>query len=229
MNHADLKALRVDTEKNQVRVLVAGRASYFNGLVAVEDDPNKPGENMLYKTAILIPKDAPKALHAVLIQAVRDAVDIGIAKKWGGKRPQILQLPINDGDIKAQDDPDKYAEYAGNFHITAKKRGSAPIIKAYGKRVETAGVVESGDWLVFDINLYPFKNRKVGVAIGFNGATLIKEGERFGGGPSEDSIDNAAKELYGNVLSSKKGEDSLDDILGGMSGNSDNDDLMSLL
>jgi len=232
MNSLEIKAKRLDTDANQVRIVVAGRASYCYVLEPTPDDKDKPEGNKSYKTAVLIPKDAPKAVMAVLVQGIKDAIEIGIKKKWGGKRPSELDLPIKDGDKKAHDDPDKYAAYAGNHHFTAKRMEAhkRPRLKAHGKEVTESGIIESGDWCVFDINFYPFSNKNKGIACALNGITLIKEGERFGGGPSNDSIDSAANDLYGSMLSEGLSDNAADDLLsvfGG--GDKSNDDLMSLL
>lgn len=234
MNPSEIKAQRIDTDNNSVRIVVAGRASYFFAREATLDDKDKPDGNKSYKTAILVPKAAPKPALAILIQGVKDAIEIGLRKKWGGKRPAELDLPIKDGDKKANEDEEKYGAYAGNFHFTAKRqlKDGPPRMKAHGKPVEGPGVIESGDWCVFDINFYPFSNKNKGVAVALNGVTLIKEGERFGGGPSDDAIDNAANGLYGDMLSAGMTNDAADDLLGALAGGgqaSANDDLMSLL
>jgi hypothetical protein len=66
---------------------------------------------------------------------------------------------------------------------------------------------------VFDVNFYPYANRAKGVAVALNAITLIKQGERFGGGPSESSIDDEATGLYGESLG---GIEEFDDVMGGL-------------
>jgi len=236
MNPQDIKAKRIDTDPNTVRVLIAGRASYFCGLEATLDDSDNPQSKKSFKSAVLIPKDAPKAALGILSLAVKDAIEIGIKKKWKGSKPPKLDLPIRDGNIKAQENADKYAAYENNFHFTAKRQEEKgrPVLKAYGKIVEAQGVIESGDWCVWDVNFYPYSNKKNGVAVALNGVTLIMEGERFAGGPSEDSITNEANDLYGEMLSKGLSDSVADDLLGDLMGGSgagkaDEDPLMAML
>lgn len=234
MEPHEIKAKRIDADGNNVRIVVAGRASYCYVFEPVLNDREKPDGPKSYMTTVLIPKDAPKEVWAILVQGLKDAIDIGIRKKWGGKKPPKLDLPINDGDIKAQADSEKYGAYAGCKHFTAKRvsEKGRPRLVAHGREVTAPGVIESGDWCVFDFNFYPFdKPMNKGVAVGLNGVTLIHEGERFGGGPSQDAIDAAALDLYGEVLTKGVGSADADDLLNSLSGGgkSTSDDLMDLL
>ena len=235
MNTANLKAKRIETPATQVRIAIAGRASYFNGLKPVSDDQDKP-DDLRYKTSILIPKDAPRELLVVLTQAVKDAVALGIKKKWNGTKPANLQLPINNGDEKAQEDAEKYGAYAGCHYFTAKRLPDygPPRMRAHRKDVTEPGIIESGDWCLFDITLYPFANKKKGVAVALNAVTLIQEGERFGGGPSSQSIDSEAESLYADVMGvSTEADDlmgmGLGDDSGGLESMLDDSDLADIL
>lgn len=203
MKPEEIKAKRVSSDSKGVRILIGGRASYAYLLNSVSDDVDDPnGAKRSYRTAILFPTNAPAQTLTIVREAITDCVKLGVNSKWGGKRPVQLQLPLNKGNDKFNDDPEKYAPYENMFYLSAKKAESMgrPILKAYGKAVTEPGVIESGDWCVFDITFYPFNNRAKGVAVGLNGVTLIREGERFGGGPSETSIDEQANDLYGDVL-----------------------------
>ena len=232
MNPKDIKAKRIDGNNN-IRVIIAGRSSYCFVFSPTPDDNEKPDGSKSYKTAILIPKDCPTEVKAILTQAVKDAIDLGIKTKWGGSRPAELDLPVKDGDKKAAENEEKYGAYKGNFHFTAKRQEDKgrPRLKAYGAPVDKAGVIESGDWCVFDIAFYPFNKKNKGIAASLNGVTLIKEGERFAGGPSADSIDNEANDLYGDLLAKPMANDDADDLLTGMTGGKKEteDDLMDLL
>lgn len=230
MQASEIKAKRIQTDKNQVRVILGGRATYAFLMEAQQDDPDNPDSNKSYKSGILFHKNCPTSVIKVIRQAITDAIKIGIEKKWGGKKPAILQLPLNDGDIKFEEDKDKYEAYKGMYNLNAKKleKLGRPILKAHGQTVTEAGMIESGDWCAFDINFYPFANRAKGIAVALNGVTLIKEGERFGGGPSEDSIDKEAADLYAEVTQGDdpfKDED--DDLLSLVGGGDDVDDLLA--
>lgn len=224
MKPSDIKAMRVNTDPNQVRVVVGGRASYAYLMEAQQDDSDDPESTSSYKSGILIPKAAPKEVFAILNQAVKDAVAIGVKKKWNGKRPAELKLPLKNGDLKYQEDEEKYEAYKGMFTMTSKKmeKLGRPILMAGGLPVTEAGVIESGDWCAFDINFYPFSNKSKGVAVALNGVTLIKVGERFGGGPSEQSIADEAAALYGGMEMATLGGKADDEDMFGLE---DEDDL----
>lgn len=227
MKSSRIKAQRISENKKGIRIAVAGRASYFNGLEAALDDKDEPDGPKSYKSAILIPKDSPKKAITVVLQAIKDCVALGIETKWKGKKPANLQLPLNNGDEKAEEDEEKYGAYAGMHHMSAKKqeRQGRPKLKANRKIVEEAGIIESGDWCLFDITFYPFANKKKGVAVALNAVTLIEEGERFAGGPSEDSIDEAADDMYGDVIGGEEADDALDMMME----DDDDDDFDGLL
>jgi hypothetical protein len=226
MKPSDIKAMRVSTDPNQVRVIVGGRASYAHFLEAVANDEDNPDAGRSFQTGILIPKDAPKEVHTILQQAVKDAVELGKKKKWGGSQPAELKLPLRNGDLKFQEDKEKYAAYERMINFTAKKVEShgAPIVRANGNVVTEPGVVESGDWCAFDINFYAFKGKSKGIAVALNAVTLLEVGERFGGGPSLDSIASEVEALYGDLTTSSNPSDDLfgsDDVFGGLSSDED--------
>ena len=229
MEPNQIRAKRI-ADGTEIRVIFGGRASYSYLMEAVLDDEDKPEGRKTYRTGALIPVKAPAEVFGILRQAVADAVAVGVKKKWNGRKPTNLQLPLQQGNEKFDSDPEKYAAYKDMIYLTAKrveKRGR-PTLKAKGQPVTTSGVIESGDWCVFDVSFYPFDNKSKGVAVALNGVTLIEEGERFGQGPSESSIYSAADELYGDLLGALGSDDpygdSNDDPLADMGGESDDDD-----
>lgn len=232
MKANEIKVKRVVADKNQVRVILGGRATYAYLIDPQLDDQDNPESNKSYKTGILFHKNCAAEVLSTLRTAISDAVKLGIEKKWGGKKPPVLQLPLNDGDLKYAEDAEKYAAYKGMYYITAKKleRLGRPILKARGVAIAEAGIIESGDWCAFDFNFYPYANRAKGIAAALNAVTLITEGERFGGGPSSDSIDQEAGSLYGAEMGGDPFEsnDSMDDGFGDLLGGGDElDDMLA--
>lgn len=230
MEPSKIRAKRV-ADGNEIRVIFGGRASYAYLLEAQPDDEAKPDGRKTFRSGALIPISAPAEVFAILRQAVTDAVAVGVKKKWGGRKPANLQLPLQKGNEKYDSDNEKYAAYKDMIYLTAKreeKRGR-PILKAKGAIVSTPGIIESGDWCIFDVSFYPFDNKSKGIAVSLNGVTLIEEGERFGQGPSASSIDNEAAALYGDMLGALDddpfGNDDNDPLAG--LGGSSNDDLFA--
>ena len=203
MEASKIRAKRVASDKaNSIRILIGCRLTYAYLLAPVLNDSDDASKGSSFRTGVLISKKAPAEALSVLRQAVTDAVNVGVKTKWGGRKPADLQLPLNDGDKKYQEDPEKYAEFKGMINFTAKRReeDGRPVLKKNGQIVDSAGQIESGDWCVVDVSFYPFSNKKKGVAVGLNAVTLIEEGERFSGGPSQTSIDEEANSLYGDLL-----------------------------
>lgn len=61
------------------------------------------GSEAKYSVSCLIPKDDKKTLLAIH-KAVEAAKEDGKVRKWGGKIPPNLKLPLRDGDIDRPDD-----------------------------------------------------------------------------------------------------------------------------
>ena len=68
------------------------------------------GSEEKYSVSCLIPKD-DKATLAKIKKAIEAAKEAAKEKKWGGKLPPNLKLPMHDGDIDRPDDEN----YAGHF------------------------------------------------------------------------------------------------------------------
>jgi hypothetical protein len=213
MKASQIRAKRLATGPKEVRIILGGQASYFKGLNAVAEDEEKPNVKS-FSSGVLWHKDAPKQVMQVVEKAIEDAIKIGIETKWNGHKPSDLKQPLRDGDDKYHEDKDKNANYKGMRHLTARKYESQgkPVLVANGQRVVESGVIESGDWCAFDLTFYPFANKSKGVAVVLNGCTLIEEGERFGGGPSEDSVISELGDLYDDILTSEFGGEEEDDI-----------------
>ena len=61
------------------------------------------GSEAKYSVSCLVPKDDKKTLLAIH-KAVEAAKEDGKVRKWGGKLPPNLKLPLRDGDIDRPDD-----------------------------------------------------------------------------------------------------------------------------
>ena len=69
------------------------------------------GQDAKYSVCLLIPKD-DKATVKKIRAAIEEAIQEGIASKWGGKKPGNLKLPLRDGDDERADEA---PEYEGMF------------------------------------------------------------------------------------------------------------------
>ena len=195
-----LKAKRIDTgdEKN-IRLIIGGRASFCDIV-----EPTEYLGKQFFSATILLPKDdIPKETANVLNTAVQDAIAVGVKTRWNNQKPDDLQLPLRSGAKKFKDNPDTYDAYEHCVYLVAKKHSPTvgPVVMANGKRVYDVDTVASGDWCAFDVSLYPYKKGgNKGIAVGLNGVTLIKNGERFSGAPTEDSVSQGSADLYGEEM-----------------------------
>ena len=83
------------------------------------------GQDAKYSVCLLIPKD-DKATVKKIRAAIEEAIQEGIASKWGGKKPGNLKLPLRDGDDERADEA---PEYEGMFFLNANSfLRSRPLI-----------------------------------------------------------------------------------------------------
>lgn len=155
------------------------RLSYTNLLVPRAQSEDKP-EVLTYSTALLIPKSDTATVDAIKA-AIKEALDEGVVKKWGGKRPANLKNPLRDGDAERPDDE----VYAGHYFINGKgpKGGKeAPILlAANGAKTTDPSVIYSGVYARVGIQFYPFDvsgNR--GVACGITSVLSSEHGDPLG-------------------------------------------------
>ena len=91
--------------KNQAtKVIIPCRISFAN----IWEPRSINGSEEKYSVSCIIPKDDKKTI-ARIQSAVEAAKELGRSKKWGGKIPPNLKLPLRDGDIDRPDD-EAYAD-----------------------------------------------------------------------------------------------------------------------
>ena len=91
------------------------------------------GQDAKYSVCLLIPKD-DKATVNKIRAAIEEAIQEGIASKWGGKKPGNLKLPLRDGDDERADEA---PEYESMFFLNAnstQKRTKSTAAAGVGPR-----------------------------------------------------------------------------------------------
>jgi hypothetical protein len=137
---------------------------------------HEPDEDGKYSCAILIPK-SDKATIAKVNAAVEAAKEVGKEKKWGGKLPKTLKLPLRDGD-----DEDK-AEYEGCMFFNASTNSKPELVTKKGEFITSKEDLYSGAYARVSINMYPFDvdgNRGIGAGLG--NIQKLDDGEKLSGG-----------------------------------------------
>ena len=117
-------------------------------------------------------------------KAVEAAKEDGKVRKWSGKIPPNLKLPLRDGDIDRPDDEN----YQGCFFVNATSKDAPQVVDRKVQPVTDPMMVYSGCYCNVSINFYPFNaNGNRGVAAGLGNIQFVKDGERLSGRASADA------------------------------------------
>lgn len=163
-----------------------------------------------YSVRLLIPKSDTEFLERYK-QALAVAKDLGKTKKWNGKVPTKLDLPLKDGD---EVDLEKYPEHEDHWYINAKSTSAPDVLKPNGKDKDGRNILVditdttefwSGCYGRARITLWPFDEAgNKGVSALLDGVVKTQNGESFGGGGGDTREAFADEDL---------GQDDDDDFL----------------
>ena len=96
-----------NTQNNQTqatKVIIPCRISFAN----IWEPKSVNGIEEKYSVSCIIPKSDKRTITKIKA-AVEAAKELGKSKKWGGKIPSNIKLPLRDGDIDRPDD-EAYAD-----------------------------------------------------------------------------------------------------------------------
>lgn len=176
------QAPALTTNPNPGRVKTGrGRVSYF--YVLARDEQGKQ------RTTFLVPKTDQETVQA-LFQAEEEA----IAKKWPAKRPQYYRSAIKDGDTFKSPTNGKPAgpECHGHFFINCTGTPSTlvRVLDVYGSEITAPSAVRSGDYCRLSITFYGSdKDNNIGVNVALNSVVFLERGESLGGAGFVDAED----------------------------------------
>lgn len=112
------------------------------------------------------------------------AKEDGKTRKWSGKIPPNLKLPLRDGDIDRPDDEN----YENCFFVNATSKDAPQVVDRRVQPITAPMTVYSGCYCNVSVNFYPFNaNGNRGVAVGLSNIQFVKDGERLSGRASADS------------------------------------------
>lgn len=156
----------------------AVRLSYTNLLEPRAQSADKP-DDLRYGTAILIPKSDTETVDLIKA-AIKEALDEGVVKKWGGKVPKGLKNPLRDGDEEREDE-----NYAGHWFINTKgpKAGKEKpiLVGPDSEPTDDSTVIYSGVMARVSLQFYPFDvSGNKGVAAGVSAVMSLGHGEPLG-------------------------------------------------
>ncbi len=155
------------------KVVIPCRMSFAN----IWEPRSINGSDEKYSVSCIIPKSDKVTLEKIH-KAVEAAKEDAKGKKWGGKIPANLKLPLRDGDIDRPDDEN----YANCMFINATSKDAPQIVDRKVQPILDPMECGSGDYCNVSVNFYGFSasgNR--GVAAGLGNVQLVKHGERLSG------------------------------------------------
>lgn len=152
-----------------------------------------------YSTMLIIDK-SDKATIKAINAAIEAAIVEGISKKWDGKRPKKLTLPLRDADEEGKDGEERQGKL---FMNCSRKQKPAVVVKVNGEiqPITDADDIYSGMYGKVSLNFFPYKTKgNMGVGAGLNNVLKTRDGERLAGGTSaatdfEDDEDSELEDL----------------------------------
>ncbi|MBQ3423826.1 MAG: DUF2815 family protein [Clostridia bacterium] len=144
------------------------------------------GSDPKYSLSLIIPKSDTKTVAAIK-DAIEEAIQNGIANKWGGKRPNTLKLPLRDGDVDREDDE----AYKNAFFVNATSQEKPGVVDRRRIPITDPLTVYSGCYVRASVNFYPFNvNGNKGVSAGLSNVQFWSDGEPLTGRVrAEDEFD----------------------------------------
>lgn len=135
------------------------------------------GQDKKYSVSILIPKK-DKATIAKIKAAIDEAIEAGKSKKFGGKIPKNLKMPLRDGDEEREDDEN----YAGHYFINASSKDKPQLVDSELNEIIEKDEFYSGCYGRASVNFYAFDAQgNKGIACGLNRLQKLEDGERLSG------------------------------------------------
>ena len=154
------------------------------------------GGDEKYSVSCLIPKSDKKTI-ARIQKAVEAAKEDGKTRKWGGKIPPNLKLPLRDGDIDRPDDEN----YEDCFFLNASSKDAPQVVDRKVNPILDPMMVYSGCYCNVSVNFYAFNaNGNRGVAVGLGNIQFVRDGERLSGKASADADFDALEDDDEDVL-----------------------------
>jgi len=161
--------------------VITGRVR-FSFVNVFEPKENEDGKKQYQVSIIIDPEDddAAETLRKVNA-AIEAAKQKGKSKKFEGKIPAKLKLPLGKGSEDRPDNP----EYAGKFFLNANAPADKPrpgVVDAKRLPITDPELLYSGCYGRASISFYPFNfEGKKGIGCGLNNIQKLEDGERLAG------------------------------------------------
>lgn len=171
------------------KVIIPCRISFAN----IFEPKAINGGDEKYSVSCVIPK-SDKATLMKIHKAVEAAKEDGKVRKWNGKIPPNLKLPLRDGDIDRPDDE----TYQDCMFVNATSKDAPGIVDRRVQPVTDPMMVYSGCYCNVSVNFYAFNaNGNRGVAAGLSNIQFVRDGGRLSGRVSAEAEFDALEEEEG--------------------------------
>lgn len=146
-----------NNNKSATKVVIPCRISFAN----IWEPKSINGSDEKYSVSCIIPK-SDKATLAKIHKAIEAAKEDGKSRKWGGKIPGNLKLPLRDGDVERADDE----AYAEAMYVNANSKDAPQIVDRKVQPILDAMECGSGDYCNVSVNFYAFNAKLLQMANG---------------------------------------------------------------
>lgn len=163
----------------------------------------QPGQEEKYQVTVLVPKT-----DTATMQRIKDAIEAakqrGIADKWNGQCPPILNTPVYDGDgVRPSDGMPFGDECKGHWVFTASAKVDYPpeVVDKMGNPIINQSEVYSGMYGRVNVTFFPYMfGGKKGIGCGLGPVQKLRDGETLGGSmPSASQVFGAPQAVSQGV------------------------------
>ena len=137
-----------NNNKSATKVVIPCRISFAN----IWEPKSINGSDEKYSVSCIIPK-SDKATLTKIHKAIEAAKEDGKSRKWGGKIPGNLKLPLRDGDVERADDE----AYAEAMYVNANSKDAPQIRNAVASMAGGTTINYGG----VNINVYAKENQDI--------------------------------------------------------------------
>lgn len=150
-----------------------------------------------FTATLLIPKTNTKLVEEIR-KAIREAYDVAVTEKWGGKKPPFDKVsPLRDGDEPKDDGESRGEAYEGHYFLNAKSRTQPGVIGSDRKPILDSEEFYSGCYGYASVGFSGFSHTsgKMGISIFLNNLMKTRDGEPLGGTRTTAESDFAGVQL----------------------------------
>lgn len=162
-----------DVTTNKVRL------SYVHLAAPYSKDPDTAPK---FSTTVLVPKSDTAGIQRINT-AIAAAKASGVAKKWGGKMPAVINLPVYDGDGVRPNGESFDDACKGCYVFTASSGSERPpqVVDSALNPIIDKNTVYSGCYARVNVSFFPYdaKGRR-GIGCGLNAVQFVADGEPLG-------------------------------------------------